>query len=115
MQVFGKEWFAAKQSTLLWFLNSWPFKRQFRRLLCIPRSEIDLDEVIVEIGPHYYKYAPRLGEDGRREFKMRVACNDKYARRLYYGLNPLWRAMHAWDSAIAETLVPALDLGFSTL
>lgn len=107
--VFSSAWFRRHQRALLAALRVPVIGRELRDVLAIRRSDVGFDAPIVEIGPHYY-----VAEcDGVRVADFRT--RPKFGRRLYYGFRPLWRAAHEWDRFIAEPLIPALDLGFSTL
>lgn len=107
MQVFSREWFAEHQAVLLRFSNS----RYGRRLLRLDggRSAVGAQRII-RIEPHAITWR---NADGSYSTELRT--HDKYAKRLYHGLKPLWYGMHAWDMAIANRFRPALNLGFDSL
>lgn len=138
--VFSKEWFEAHQTKLLWLLNHWLTRRWFRWVLCIRRCDIGYDKRIIELCPHAYTVL--LGEEEELiageliadrksngvafstinsppiNSSVKVATDfrthDKYAKRLYYALRPLWYVLHFWDWLLADRWVPRLSFGFST-
>ena len=118
MQVFSEEWFERHQDTLLSVLNDRPFRRWSRWLLRISRHDCPIGTDITQLGPNRFSYGDRRVVEGGRVSLLRTTdfrCNDKFSRRLYHGLHPLWRTMHAWDAMLANRLAPALNLGFDTL
>lgn len=108
--VFSEAWFATHQRVLLGLLRLPVIGRELRDVLAIRRHDVGFDRRIVEIGPHYYVVA---NEDGT--YAMDCRTTPKFARRLRYQLDGLWRAAHAWDQYVANPLVPALNVGFDTL
>jgi len=110
MQVFSQEWFQRHQNKILTLLNLPVIGNEFKDILAIRKCDVGWDRPIVEIGPHYYVVA---NEDGTLTADFRT--HEKYGKRLFYQLYPLWRAMHEWDRFVAEPLSPALDFGFATL
>ena len=118
VQVFSEEWFERHQDKLLFFLNEWPFRKKFRRLLCIHDRDCPAETEITHLGPNRFSYGNNVvqGRGGRiwtRTTDFRTHA--KFSKRLFFGLHPLWWGMHAWDAILAEKLIPALDLGFDTL
>lgn len=83
---------------------------ELRDALAIRRHDVGFDGRIVGLLPHAYAVQHPDGT-----IAVDVRTHPKYAKRLYHQLLPIWRAAHAWDRFLAEPLVPALDLGFSTL
>lgn len=81
-----------------------------RKLLAIRECDVGWSREIVELAPHYYTVA---NDDGTLTTDFRT--HDKYAKRLYYKLKPLWYLLHGWDMLVANPLVPAMNAGFDTL
>lgn len=98
MQVFSKEWFEYRQAKLLWLVNT----RLGRRLLRIHgnRSSVGKNK-ITKITPNSISW------DDKTEFRT----HDKFAKRLYYGLKPLWFVLHGWDTLLGNKW----SFGFDTL
>lgn len=101
--LFSKQWFGKHQRKLLFFLNAPILRSIFRHILCI-----DSKEKIIILLPH--AYIEDLGSKHRITFKT----HNKYAKRLYYGLKPLWYVLHFFDFGL-DTFVPNYSFGFSTL
>ena len=140
--VFDEQWFVRWQASLLWLLNSWLTGRWIRRKLGIPLPPSDK---ITQIGPNCFSHGDRLVDEPclihRKHFHgsdrvafdryhFQVSCkgshralqrttsfrtSNDFALRLYEAFKPLWWSMHYWDSLVANRLIPAFDLGFSTL
>ena len=118
IQVFGEEWFERHQDRLLFFLNEAPFRRMSRKLLRIHPRDCPVGTEITRIGPNRFSYGDSVKQaDGGRIWTRTTdfRTHAKFSKRLFFGLHPLWRGMHMWDSLLAERLSPALDLGFNTL
>lgn len=108
--VFSPAWFDRHQRWLLRALQ-WPVVgRIARHVLAIRPHDVGYRGRIVAIRPNAYTVQ---NADGTYTLDCRT--HDKYAKRLYYGLWPVWAALHAWDMVIANPLVPALNAGFDTL
>ena len=142
--VFDEQWFVKHQQILLWFLNAAFIKIWFRWCLRIRKCDCSRKTRITQIGPNRFswgdaeveetckQYRKHLHGADRRRFdkfhrsgkcsglhraKRRITdfrTNNKFSRRLYYAFRPLWYLIHCWDLTAAR-LIPALDLGFSTL
>jgi len=108
--VFSPAWFDRYQTVLLGLLRMPVIGRELRDVLAIRRHDVGYDGRIVRITPHSYTVA---NPDGT--FTADVRTHHKYAKRLRYQLDGLWRAAHAWDQYVANPLVPALNVGFDTL
>lgn len=108
--VFSEAWFSAHQRTLLTLLRLPGIGRWFRWVLCIRPHDVGYRQEIVALAPNSYTVA---NEDGTRTTDFRT--HTKYAKRLYHAFRPIWWTLHAWDTAIANPLVPALNAGFDTL
>lgn len=99
--VFSKEWFDRHQHKILRFANS----RIGRRLLRIHGNQSNVGKArITKISPNSISW------DNKTEYRT----HDKFAKRLYYGLKPLWLVLHGWDFVFGK-VAKELDFGFSTL
>jgi hypothetical protein len=107
--AFGEEWFCRHQGALLALVNG-PLRRWARWVLAIPPSQCPTRADIVAIGPNRYV----VRQQGR-EFRACFYTHEKFSKRVYFGLRPLWWAMHGWDWAVADRWTPELSFGFSTL
>ena len=108
--VFSPEWFVKRQTWLLRLL-AWPLvRRVLRRVLAIRAHDVGWAKPIVQLLPHAYTV-----DNGDGTFTTDFRTHSKYAKRLFYVLWPLWAALHAWDSWIANPWMPELNLGFDTL
>jgi hypothetical protein len=107
--VFSRSWFARHQRTLLMLLAMPVIGRELRDVLAIRRCDVGYDRRIVALAPHYYIVA---NPDGTLTMDCRT--HTKYAKRLRYQLDGLWRAAHGWDRFVANPLLPALNVGFDT-
>jgi hypothetical protein len=109
--AFGRPFFKKHQRALLWLSNAPLVRRWFRRVLRIngDRSAVG-DRAITRIEPHAITWALT-----RNVMQTEFRTHPKFARRLYYAFRPLWWAMHAWDSVVADRFVPKLSFGFATL
>lgn len=115
MIVFSKEWFKKHNKTLCWFANAPIIKYWFRWLLRI-QKDIPWNEKIEEITPSSFTYGKKLlltdkGLRWQQTTDFRI--HEKFGKRLYYGLKPLWYLLHFWDWSTA--VQPKLNLGFDTL
>lgn len=108
--VFSAAWFERYQTVLLGLLRMPVIGRELRDVLAIRRHDVGYDGRIVQITPHSYTVAHPDGT-----FTTDFRTHHKYAKRLRYQLDGLWRAAHAWDQYVANPLVPALNVGFDTL
>jgi len=81
-----------------------------RKVLCIRPHDVGYRGRIVALHGHYYTVRR---DDGTLVSDFRT--HRKYAKRLYYGLLPVWRLCHAWDRWVANPLIPAWNVGFDTL
>lgn len=105
--VFDLHWFIKYQKILRWFANT----RIGRRFFCIENKKSSVGKnKIAAILPNAIAWK---NEDGTISAEFRT--HDKFSKRLYYGLYPVWRLMHEWDRFVATPLSPSLDFGFATL
>jgi len=105
--VFYKPWFKRNQKLLLKFANT--FIGKFILRIYGKRSSVGKNKII-KIEPHVITW-----ENPDGSFSAEFRTHAKFAKRLYYGLKPLWKIMHFWDTTIANTFIPELNLGFDTL
>lgn len=103
--VFTKDWFVKHQLKLLWFANT-KLGRWFFKI----HKDCPKDKLIVCMFPNSYTW---YNDDGTYTTDFRT--HDKFAKRLYYGLKPLWYIFHCWDKVFANNLQPAWNVGFDTL
>lgn len=108
--VFSPAWFKRYQTVLLGLLRVPVIGRELRDVLAIRRHDVGYDGRIVALTPHSYTVA---NPDGT--FTTDFRTHAKYAKRVRYQLDGLWRAAHAWDRYVANPFVPALNVGFDTL
>lgn len=108
--VFSAAWFARHQ---LWLLRAlqWPcVGRLFRRVLAIRPHDVGYRGRIIALRPDSYTV-----DNGDGTYTLDCRTHDKYAKRLYTALWPVWAALHVWDMLVANPLVPAWNAGFDTL
>ena len=141
--VFSKEWFKKHNKTLCWFANAPIIKYWFRWLLRIhkdiPWNE-KIEEIMPnaftygkklvlvdcvklkngeEVFNHSKKLHRKLKNKGLLVKRLRYQqttdfrTHEKFGKRLYYGLKPLWYLLHFWDWS--TSIQPALNCGFDTL
>lgn len=112
--MFDREWFVKHQKILLWLVNTPVIRTWFRYLLRIHgnRSAVG-NRKIARILPNSILWVVKGGKR-----KVTVAeefrTHDKFSKRIYYGLLPLWYLCHAWDMLLANNFHPAWNLGFDT-
>jgi len=105
MIVFSKQWFIHHQKKLLWLANT-----SFGRWLLRIHNDCPKGKQIIKLLPNCYTWA---NEDGT--FTVDFRTHNKFAKRLYYGLKPLWYVLHSWDWLVADRWLPELSFGFYTL
>ncbi len=147
IMVFSKEWFKKHNKTLCWFANAPIIKYWFRWLLRIhkdiPWNEkieeimpnaftygkklVLVDCVKLKNGEEVFncskKLHRKLKNKGLLVKRLRhqqttdFRTHDKFSKRLYYGLKPLWYLMHFMDWAMLDRCeeLTKLSFGFSTL
>lgn len=103
MELFDKNWFEKYQKLLLWLANTW----FGRRLLSLngDRSSVSKNK-IVRITPNAIFWKAK----GKRQFIAEFRTHDKFRKRIYFGLLPLWKLFHTWDML----WYPRLNLGFDS-
>src|SRR5438046_3617479 len=100
-QSFSKAWFEKHQRVLLWLLNHWLTRRWFRWVLRIRKHDIGYNKPIVRLLPNCYTVFNRFVAN-KVELTTDFRTHAKYAKRIYYGFWPMWWALHAWDSFLAD-------------
>ena len=109
--VFDKQWFQQNNSKLCWFANAPVIKYWFRWLLRI-HNDVSWNTKINRITPNSFSYgAKKVGN--KIEVTTDFRTHEKFGKRLYYGLKPLWYLLHFWDWS--TQIQPALNCGFDTL
>lgn len=53
--------------------------------------------------------------NGDGEYKTGLNSHNKFSKRIFYRLYPVWWLMHQWDMFVANPFMPSLNLGFDTL
>ena len=109
--VFDKQWFQQNNDRLCWFANAPVIKYWFRWLLRI-HNDIPFSAIINQITPNSFTYNGKINED-KIELTTDFRTHEKFGKRLYYGLKPLWYLLHFWDWS--TSIQPALNCGFDTL
>ncbi len=103
MIVFSKEWFEYHQKKLLWLANH-KLGRWFLRIY----KDCPKGKKIIKLLPNCYTWD---NQDGT--FSTDFRTHNKFAKRLYYGLKPLWYILHFWDWIIADRIwYPQLSIPF---
>ena len=115
IMVFSKQWFKKYNNTLCWFANAPVIKYWFRWLLRI-HNDIPFNVRVNRITPNSFTYDAKLKGD-KIELTTDFRTHDKFSKRLYYGLKPLWYLMHFTDWAMLDRCeqLSKLSFGFSTL
>lgn len=103
--VFDKGWFGQHQKVLLFFVNTWIGKWFFRIHNDVPKGK-----KITGILPNCLTWD---NKDGTVSTDFRT--HDKFAKRLYYGLKPLWHLLHFLDYLFMDRWIPQYSFGFDTL
>jgi hypothetical protein len=105
--IFDPQFFEEKQKVLLKFANT-KIGRWFFRIYG-DRSDVGKRKII-KIEPNAITW--KKGQEFQTEFRT----HNKFSKRLYHGLYPLWFLAHQWDTLIANPLKqPEWNLGFDTL
>ena len=109
--VFDKEWFKQNNDRLCWLANAPVIKYWFRWLLRI-HNDIPFGATINKITPNSFTYnGKKVGDE--LEITTDFRTHEKFGKRLYYGLKPLWYILHFWDWS--TQIQPVLNCGFDTL
>src|SRR3990167_7802981 len=98
--MFNEYWFTKHQQILLFFLNTPLLRVWFRWFLCIEYKE-PIDVILPN----------SISWKNKGKITTEFRSHNKYAKRLYVGLYPLWWLCHQWDIAF----YPRFNLGFDTL
>lgn len=130
-RAFDAAWFRRWQWLLLLILDEPILGRLFRWVLRIRRTDVGYRHRIVKIEPHAYHvqrpaasrrrrvlfagFRPRTVEEPAVEYVADIRTHPKYAKRVYFAFAALWWALHVWDWAVADRVVPALSANFATL
>ncbi len=109
--VFDRNWFKKNNNTLCWLANHWLLKYWFRWLLRI-HNDIPFSTTINQITPNLITYNGKIIDD-KLELITDFRTHEKFGKRLYYGLKPLWYILHFWDWS--TQIQPVLNCGFDTL
>lgn len=97
--IFNRQWFLDNQKLLRWFANTHYGKDLLGHGL--DRVDLILPNAVIKKESKTYT----------AEFRT----HDKYAKRLFYEFQPVWKAFHWFDMNVANVYVPKLNLGFDTL
>ena len=98
MPPFGRPWFLKHQALLKWLANTKYGKGVLGH---------NLDGVDLILPNAVFK---RHGGQIVGEFRT----HDKYAKRLFYEYNAIWKTFHWFDMNVANIYVPKFNLGFDT-
>lgn len=113
-KAFDEAWFKKHQVTLLTLLNSKATSRLTRSVLCFCKEECPASRQICAIGPNRFSYDATLLPDGREQITTDFKTQDKFSRRIYFSLRPLWWIAHTWDE-VADYVKPRYSFGLSSL
>jgi len=95
--LFTPSWFEKHQRRLLWFANTkigrWFFRVNGKR------SEVGKKK-ITRIAPNHIGWRDEVKKVATAEFRT----HNKFSKRIYHGLYPLWFVFHTWDTLIANPL-----------
>lgn len=103
--LFDNRWFFRNQGKLLAFSNTL-IGRYFLRIHG-KHSSVG-DNKIIYISPNSITWKKN------HKFVTEFRSNEKFARRIYFGLYPVWKTFHEWDMKIANPFMPSWNLGFDT-
>lgn len=106
--VFGKDFFELHQDIILRFINT-KIGRLFFRIH--GKNSSSIGHKITKVAPNYIEWNGK--KEGQKVAEFRT--NNKFSKRLYYGLYPIWWLMHQWDILLANNFAPQYNLGFDTL
>lgn len=109
--VFDQSWFKKYQSVLLWFVNT-PLGRHLFRIHS-HRSSVGRRS-ITKITPNSISWIERQTKQ-KTYFTTEFRTHNKFSKRIYHTLLPLWYAFHLWDKIVNALRLPKLNLGFDTL
>lgn len=110
MQVFSKEWFMRHQKKLLWLANCDKGKDLLRIGNDVPDGKR-----IVRILPNCVTWLEEVTRKGEVVLTTDFRTHDKFGKRLFYGLHPLWSTLHWLDEVFINKRLPELSFGFDTL
>jgi len=109
-RAFDKAWFEKNQKLILYFLNSFFIIAYICRWMLRMHKDLSLKEKVSSINPSSFSIDL---PDNQRRTKFRT--HEKYSKRMYYALFPIWWAMHFMDWLFIDKYVPELSFGFLTL
>lgn len=101
--LFDPQYFKDNQKILLFFANLWIGRWFFR--LHGDRSSVK--GAIIKIEPH------RITWEENEQLKTEFRTHQKFSKRLFHGLYPVWWLCHQWD--MVTKFAPQWNLGFDTL
>lgn len=113
--ALGHNFFCKHQRILLGALNMPVFGKFFRNLIGIEKLSEGRERRLARIEPGSIFWVDKRLSTGYVQMKAEFLTTPYYGKRLYYGLFPVWWAMHFWDWLLADRFLPALSFGFSTL
>lgn len=97
--MFDNQWFLNNQKLLRWFANT-----KYGKSILGHR----LDKVDLILPSSVFKKEGKL-------YTAEFRTHDKYAKRLFYEFQSVWKAFHWFDENIANVYIPKLNLGFDSL
>ncbi len=107
MIPFSAEWFGKYQAVLLWFVNT--FFGRYAMRINGKRSAVGKRKIVCIMPDHI------IWHDCDGTYSAEFRTHNKFSKRLFFAFYPIWWLCHQWDAYIANTLVPAWNLGFDTL
>ena len=90
--LFSPNWFFRNQNKLLVFVNTFIGRRFFR--INGDRSSVG-NRKIVEIAPNYIRW-----QNKDNSYSVEFRTHNKFTKRLYYQLYPVWYLLHIWDTLL---------------
>lgn len=107
--VFDKHWFKRYKLPLLLLVNTAYGKRFF----CIDTDKSSVGKNwIINITPNSITWRD---SKNKGVVSTEFRTHDKFAKRLYFSLLPLWSLFHSWDSLVNRLRMPLLNVGFDSL
>lgn len=107
--TFDKKFFEKWQRVILFGLNTNVINIYFRWVFRIHKI-ISFKEIIYKIAPNFFEV-----QTGENTFKRITFTHNKFSKRIYYGLFPVWWILHFIDWLLLERFELLPNFGFATL